>query len=195
MKAKTLLAAAIITLSIISCRKDDDETPQPQIYTEENQLSAYLSATGFIQKTVNYPNSGDYEFGLKFTPKVKGNITAIVLKIPDNATNVRVTIWDAGTKAVLKTITIPNAPANTEVRQNIDAFAVTKDRQYFISYNGNDWYKHSKSDNSVAVYPVVAGNISFDSYQWIGGLSQTFHTNTNNDYYAGDLSFVFQQAD
>ena len=192
---KIFLFLAIASLAITSCRKDDDETPQPKIYPEENQLSAYLSSTGFNQKTVNFPNSGDYEFGLKFTPKVKGNITAIVLKIPDNATNVRATIWDATTKVVLKTITIPNVPANTEVRQNIDAFAVTKDRQYFISYNGNDWYKHSKSDNSVAVYPVVVGNISFDSYQWIGGLAQAFPTNVSNDYYAGDLSFVFQQVD
>ena len=194
MKTKTLLATAILVLSLFSCRKDD-ETPQPKIYPEENQLSAYLSATGFNQKTVNYINSGDYELGLKFTPKVKGNITAIVLKIPDNATNVRATIWDATTYTVLKTITIPNVPANTEVRHSIDAFAVTKDRQYMISYNGNDYYKHSKSDNSAAVYPVVVGNISFDSYQWQSGTAQTFPESVINYFYTGDLSFVFQQVD
>jgi len=195
MKAKTLLTTAIIALSIISCRKDDDETPQPKIYPEENQFSAYLTATGFNQKTVNAINAGDYEFGLKFTPKVKGNIVAITFKIPDNAINVRVTIWDAGTKAVIKTITIPNAPANTEIRQNIDPFALTQGKSYLISYNGNDWYRHSKSDNSVAAYPIVVGNISFDSYQWIGGSAQTFPASMSNDYYAGDLSFVFQQVD
>ena len=62
-----------------------------------------------------------------------------------------------------------------------------------ITFNSNDWYKRSKNDDSEATYPITAGNIKIDGYSWISGTSQAFPTNNSNNYYAGDLSFVFQQ--
>ena len=68
-----------LTLVVINCRKDDDDEITPIIYPEENPLSAYMINTGFSESS-NFINSGDYEFGLVFSPNVNGKIKAITAK-------------------------------------------------------------------------------------------------------------------
>lgn len=189
-----ILTLMILASSLLSCSRSDD-TPAPTVYPEENPLSAYLTNSGFSQKFANSINAGNYEFGLKFTPSVKGKINAITVKIPDNATNVRVTIWDATAKTVLRTETIPTVTANTEVKQSITALQLAKDTPYMITFNSNDWYLRSKTDGTATTYPVTAGNIKVNGYYWISGTTQAFPTTYESTYYAGDLSFVFQQND
>ena len=186
-----ILVSALLLLTAVGCKKNDPV----RIYQEENPLSSYIVNTGFNQASSNFINAGNYEFGLEFTPMVKGQIKAITFKIPAPATNVRVTIWDATAKTVLRTETIPTVLANTEVKQDITPLALEKDKKYFISYNGSSWYKRNKSDGSKAVYPIIAGNIKITNYNWLYGEAQTFPTTVSSDYYAGDLSFIFQQAD
>ena len=190
MKTK-FFAATFAVLLLASCKDDDDK----KTYSEENPLVTYMESSGFNQKTANFINAGSYEFGYRFQPKVKGTINAITFKIPDNATNTRVTIWNAETKVVLRTITIPTSTANTELRLAIDPLSIEPSEKYAITYNGNDWYKRYKTDNSVTTYPINAGNISILGYNWLGTASQTFPTNVSADYYGGDLSIVFQQKD
>lgn len=191
MKAK-IITALFAVVTLIGCKKDDDT---PKMYAEENPLNSYLVNSGFNQKTSNFTNSGNYEFGYLFRPKVKGKINAITFKIPDNATNTRVTIWDATSKAVLRTILIPNAAANTEVKQSIDALSIDPSQKYAITYNGNDWYKRFRNDSGSTPYPIEAGNISILGYNWLYGSSQTFPLTSATDYYGGDLSIVFQQTE
>lgn len=186
-----LLPVMAILISVTGCKKKD----VVKTFPEENPLSAYLSAAGFTQVTTNFVNAGSYEFGIKFTPLVKGKINAIKFKIPDAATNIRVTIWDATAKTILRTETIPSATLNTETSLSISPLMLDKDKMYMITYNGNDWYKRSKTDGTVTTYPITAGHISINGYSWIGGANQTFPTTVSNDYYAGDLSFVFQQTE
>lgn len=88
-----------LTLVVINCRKDDDDEITPIIYPEENPLSAYMINTGFSESS-NFINSGDYEFGLVFSPNVNGIIKAITAKIRDISNTLRVTIWDYDTKTV-----------------------------------------------------------------------------------------------
>lgn len=193
MKTKIILAM-LIAATFVGCRKED-ETPAPKVYPEENPLSAYIQNSGFSQKTTNYINSGTYEFGYKFKPKVKGNINAVTFKIPDNATNVRVSIWNESTRVLVSTFTIPTVSANVEVRNNITPLAVDPSTEYLITYNGNDWYERKKTDGSSTVYPIDAGNILITGYRWMSGAAQAFPTSTANYYYAGDLSIVFQQTE
>lgn len=195
MKA-TIITTLIASLVLVGCRKDDDK-PEPKVYPEENPLALYLQNSGFSQKTTNFINSGNYEFGYNFKPKVKGKINAITFKIPDNATDVRVTIWNATTKAVIRTIIIPSAVANTELKQDIDPLYVEAGTEYLISYRGDDWYKRYKSDDSNATYPIDAGNVSMTGYRWGSPAtsSQTYPVNTSSKYYGGDLSIVFQQTE
>ena len=181
-----------LTLAVSNCRKDDDE-PTPIIYPEESPLSAYITNTGFSE-TSNFINSGDYEFGLVFSPNVNGKIKAITTKISDISNTLRVTIWDYDTKTVLRTEIVNVSAANTLVTKAITELALVKDKKYFISMNSNDWYNRTKPGGASATYPITAGNIKFTEYLWKSGSSQIFPTNTDASCYAGDLSFVFQQT-
>ena len=181
-----------LALAVSNCRKDDDE-PTPIIYPEENPLAAYIANTGFSVKD-DFINAGDYEFGLVFSPNVNGKIKAITTKLPEANANLRVTIWDFDTKSVLITEIINVTAANTAISKSIAELPLVKDKKYLISMNSNDWYNREKPGGTAATYPVTAGNIKFTEYLWKSGATQTFPTNPDDTYYAGDLSFVFQQT-
>lgn len=188
---KTIITVLVTAILAISCSSDKDDSPK---FKTENPLAAYYTATGFTTST-NFVNSGDYEFGLVFTPTVKGKIKAITLKIPATNPAVRVTIWDYATKSVLRSETLNVATADVEVKKEISELALDKDKKYMITMNSNDWYKKSKADNSNVTYPIVAGNITFNEYRWLSGTAQTFPTLVASSYNAGDLSFDFQQTE
>ncbi|MBB6369711.1 DUF4082 domain-containing protein [Chryseobacterium shigense] len=180
---------------ITSCSKDDDEqAPQPIVYAEENPLNKYHENAGFTT-TTNFINSGSYEFGLTFSPNVKGKMNAITIKLPDVNPSLKVTVWDYTTKTVLRTEVINVSASNTLITKAIEELALEKDKKYVITMNSNDWYKRSKPDNSDAVYPITAGNIKFLEYRWVSGATQVFPTNVSLNYNGGDLSFNFQQVD
>lgn len=189
---KTIFAILLISISVVSCSSDDkDNTPK---FNVENPLATYYTQTGFSTVT-NFLNSGDYEFGLVFTPTVKGNIKAITLKLPATNPTVRVTIWDYASKAVLRSETLNVATADVQVTKEISVLALEKDKKYMITMNSNDWYKKTKADKSNATYPIVAGNITINEYRWLAGPTQTFPTTVSLDYNGGDLSFDFQQTE
>ncbi len=189
---KTIFTILLTAALAISCSSDDkDNTPK---FETENPLAAYYTTTGFSSVS-NFINSGDYEFGLAFTPTVKGKIKAITLKLPATNPTVRVTIWDYTAKTVLRSETLNVATADVEVKKEISELSLDKDKKYMITMNSNDWYKKNKSDLTNATYPVVAGNITINEYRWISGTGQIFPTNVSSNYNAGDLSFDFQQTE
>jgi hypothetical protein len=190
---KTLFTLLLVTISITSCSSDDDKDNTPKFETE-NPLAIYYTQTGFSTVT-NFINAGDYEFGLVFTPTVKGNLKAITLKLPAVNPTLRVTIWDYASKAVLRSETLNVATADVQVTKEISVLGLEKDKKYMITMNSNDWYKKNKADLTNVTYPIVAGNITFNEYRWIGGTAQTFPTNVSANYNAGDLSFEFQQTE
>lgn len=192
----TILKLCMVFLMIpimTSCSKDDDGDSAP-VYPEENFMQSYLTATGFNQM-VEFVNSGDYEFGLDFTPLVKGSITSFKVKLPDANNSLRITIWDKATTTVIKSEIVNVSAANTEFTFDIVDLPLAKDKEYSISMNSNDWYNRTKIDGSVAAYPVTAGNIKIDGYRWASGTAQSFPANVASDYYAGDLSFNFMQSE
>lgn len=193
LKNLLLLFALSTTVFTISCSKDDDE-PTPVVYHEEDPLNKYHELAGFTT-TSNFVNAGDYEFGLAFSPNVKGKINSLIVKLPASNANLRVTIWDYDAKTVLRTETINVSAADVSVVKSISEMVLEKDKKYMITMNSNDWYKRSKSDNSNATYPITAGNIKVWEYRWIGSATQVFPTNVSQNYNGGDLSFNFQQVE
>lgn len=190
----TIILFLLFSVSIFNCRSNDDVTPPPTIYPEENPLAAYITNSGFSNSS-NFVNSLDYEFGLVFSPNVNGKIKAITAQLPDSNANLRVTIWDFDTQAVLRTEVVNVSAANTLITKVIAELPLVKDKKYLISMNSNDWYNREKPGGGAAAYPITAGNIKFTGYLWKSGVPQTFPTNTDDTYYAGDLSFVFQRTD
>lgn len=191
---KTITLFAII-FSLFSCSKDDEPTPTPKIYFEENFLNSYLNNSNFYQETKLYKNIGSYEFGLFFTPLVKGKITSLYIKIPDANSSLRVTIWDVTNNLIVRTEIINVLNPNIADTINIDDIELTKDKEYAITMNSDDWYKREKKDASAITYPIISRNIKLNSYKWKGVTAQELPTNIDNTYYAGDLSFNFLQTE
>jgi hypothetical protein len=189
---KTIIAILAIAILAISCSKDDEPTPVVVI-PEQNPLAGYLTASGFDQKLVNVVNSTDYEFGYSFTPLVNGTMTAIVAKIPDIHIGMRVTIWDKVAGTVLRTESMDMTTAGVEVTKVINALSLIKDKEYFITFNSNDWYDHRKTDNSAVTYPFTIGDIKVTGYSFASGTAQAMPNTATTTYYAGDVSFKFQK--
>lgn len=192
---KTIFTLLTIAIFTISCSSDNDG--ESVKYNEENPLDAYLAASGFSQKSVDQKNAGIYEYGFSFKPTVTGKIKALIVKIPDVNAALRVTLWDAATKTVIKSEVVNVPTANVTVEKVITAIKLTKDKEYFFTVNSDDWINRTKTDGSAATYPIVAGNITITGYAFISSTAgeTLFPTNARNTYYAGDMTFKFQQTE
>ncbi len=126
----TILAISLVT--IISCSKKDEALepikPDPVLAPLQDPLASYLTASGFSQKTTDQINAGDYEFGYSFIPLVNGKMTAIVAKIPDVHSGMRVTVWDKVAGTVLRTETIDITTANFVLKKKIPDLDLVKDK-------------------------------------------------------------------
>lgn len=191
---KSLVLVLLVTLSL-SCSKDDDTTtnPIPEI-PEKNPLAGYLESSGFNQMLTNQLDAGDYEFGISFIPLVNGKMTAIVCKIPDTHPAMRVTIWDKVTGDVLRTEYVDMTAAGLEVTKIIEPLTLVKDKEYFLTFNSNDWYDHRRTDNANVTYPFTVEDIKITSYAYKSGASQSIPNSPQLGYYAGDCSFKFKKS-
>ena len=194
-----LKKALLLVLSVlsISCSKENNEAaPVPTVIApEQNPLPGFLEITGFNQKTVNYINQPNFEFGISFIPLVDGKMTAIVVKIPDTQIGLRVTIWDKSSGEVLKTEIIDITTANVIFTKSITALNLLKDKEYIISFNSNDYCYRSKTNDSQVTYPVIVGDLKITSVVSSGAItfSQTLPKEPRLIGYPGDISFKFQK--
>jgi hypothetical protein len=170
------------------------EKKKDPVYTEESFADAFLSTTGFVQKSTPVVNSTDFEIGLEFKPTVKGKLTSLLVKLPDVRTNLRITIWDKATTSAIKTEIVNVAAANTQYNFDIADIELEKDKEYVISMNSNDYYIREKTDGSAVKYPVTAGNIIILSYKYINGTTQKYPSASYDLTYAGDCFFKFVQT-
>jgi hypothetical protein len=191
----TIKSILVVTalFGILSCSKDDNGPT----FSEENFMNGFLTNSGFSATTDNSVNGGDYEFGLEFTPLVKGKITSLKVKLPDVNNAVRVTIWDKSTPTatVVRTETVNVTAADTEQSFDIADLELQTNKQYAITMNSNDWYNHRRTGSTDVTYPITSGNIRIDNYKWVFGTTQSYPTNTSLSYCAGDVSFNFVQIE
>ena len=189
---KTIFLFAII-FSLFSCSKDDEATPVT--YQEENPLIGYLTNGGINGAIIDVVDGTTSEVGNEFTPLVKGTIKAFVVSLPQSNANLRVTLWDATTKTVIRTEYINVVTAATTTTKNIEPIELQKDKKYAITMNSDDWYYRDKSNGSLITYPITSGNIRFDSFGFTDTPGLIYPIYFSNDYYNGDLSFIFQQIE
>lgn len=196
----TKLAILAITLLTIatntSCSKNDDPvaTPLPIVVAPlQDPLQGYLNASGFNEVTESIVNNFDRELGYSFIPLVNGKITAIVVKIPDTRSALKVTIWDKTTATVLRSETIDITSSGIETVKIISPLDLIKDKEYFVSMNSNDYYLHKKANGSNVTYPFIVGDIKVTSYAERGGEQQFIPNSTSLNGYVGDCSFKFQK--
>ncbi|WP_353197280.1 DUF4082 domain-containing protein [Parapedobacter defluvii] len=178
---------------LASCKKSGEPDEKDKSYPEERPLQAYFQNSGLDQNIEEFPDMRDTELGLRFTPKVKGKITAVTVRLPQSSTSVRVTIWNATTKHVLRTIIVPTVVAAEEVIQTFDALSIEPGTNYAISIRSDNWYHREKSPRAAIAYPINAGNFLIQGYGWGSGSGQTFPDEDTFDYYTGEAGFIFQQ--
>ena len=188
-----ILAASSFTMS---CTKDDPAPmPLPPVVVapEQNPLPGYLTASGFSQVTTNFVNDSDYELGISFIPLVNGKVTALVIKIPDARSGMRVTFWDKATGNPFRTQILNIPAAGVEVTQPISPLELEKNKEYMISFNTNDWYEHKKTGGLSTTYPITVGDIKITGYFYTFGTSQAIPSTASTTFYEGDCSFKFQK--
>lgn len=184
----------VIMLTLAACRKDDDPEPEPPVvYPVENPMAAYMASLSDTSPTT--VNAASYEIGLVFTPKVKGNLNAIQVKLPTVNSALRVTLWDTATKAIISTEIMNVTAANTVITKNIAPLALVKDKQYTITMSTVSYYYFGSAGGpALTTYPLTIGNIIFNNFIYTPGTTPaTYPTTINPGEYAGELNIVFQQ--
>jgi hypothetical protein len=189
---KIILSIVILAAVASSCKKDKEDVPI--VYAEENFYSAFLVQTGFSEKERNFNGLIDSEMGFTFKSSVKGSINSLIIKMPFQNSNMRVTIWDATTREVLLTNNITTLVNNTENIIPISPFIIEKDKLYFIFFNSKHCIIRTKTNGSNVTYPFKIGNISIVSVNFKDTRTQSYPTEILTNRYFGDLSFNFQQT-
>jgi hypothetical protein len=187
IKLNFFRVAALLATVVLSACSDDDTKPVDQTF-----LVDYLKQSGLTPKDT-VTDWSDFEYGLFFKALVPGTIEKIRIRIPDDATDVRVTIWDAEAVTVLQTIIIPSVTADKIKFHTIEPILLETEHTYGITMNTNDWYRYERAGGSVVSYPVISGNIRTSDYLFDEGTGQLMPTRVGTTFYAGDLSFVFKE--
>ncbi|MBP6039143.1 MAG: DUF4082 domain-containing protein [Flavobacterium sp.] len=181
----------VIIFSLFSCSNDDE----PTVYPEENPLSGYLTLAEFTTNSEVINAGISSEFGIEFTPLVKGKINSLTVNIPDTNPTLIVTIWDATTKTVLRTEVINVTISNSNITKTIGSLSLEKNKKYAITMNSKDYHNRKRPDNSSISYPISSGNIRVEGYGWTNSNIQIYPENFEFNYYGGDLTFNFQQTE
>jgi hypothetical protein len=189
LKLKTLFVLCVAAMAV-SCNNDDDKTP---VYPQENPLQGYLTTSGFDEEVTTTTDAAATESGFRFRPTVTGVVTALTARIPDVNNNLRVTIWDVATGDVVKTELFNITSSGVAVTKAITALPLVKDKEYMITMNSGDYYRHEKTDGTDASYPFTVGNIQVTGSGYALGADQTYPYVFPVDYTNGDLSFTFQR--
>lgn len=195
---KNTIYFGIASLLLASCASDNDDAVQdaPMVAVTENPLPGFLSQHHFDDNTITYiDDNNNYEMGFAFRPLVAGQINAVVLKVPQANSGIRVTIWDTETESALRTIYVP-APAAAFTTQTIDPLALEQGKEYMITMNANDYYFGILNFLPEPLeYPYVYGHISITgSAIDMSNSGQQMPAADMINATAGWCSFEFQQT-
>lgn len=187
-------AFAITFVALVSC--SNDEQPIPVAFTEENPLPGLLQQTNLGQRTLSYIDDNNYyDMGIAFVPMVKGKINSFIVKLPESHRQVRITVWNRTTRAILMTTYIDVLSANTNTLLEITPLALEKDKEYVVAISSDDYYMLFQENGSSVTYPVTVGNIKIN-----GGTDQMGNGQEMPEFYtanaiSGLVTFNFQQTE
>lgn len=193
MRSLSLLLTFMLVF--VGCKKDKEA---PTIYPEENFLEEYLKATGFNQfSEIN--NVGIATYAVFFTPKAKGDIKAVHLRLPKAQSNIRVSLWDVSTGNEIKNIPVTVFADGISTKANVEDWKLEKNKGYAISMNASSTYDRRRTITTKVPYPVVIGNISIDAVKfgnpYVPFMPYNIPSSTSESVYFGDISFDFQRTE
>lgn len=174
------------TIVFFSCSDEPERKEGPV-----NFLTEYLEKSGFV--IMDSAHYDAFEFGLSFETTTPGTIEKIYIRLPQNKTNVRVTLWD-GDGTILRTIYVPEVQTHQAKWQQIEPLTLEADHTYAITLNSTDWYRYERHDGTPAPYPITIDNIKIVNYLFAPGTEQKLPAGVSLTHYAGDLSFEFKTS-
>jgi hypothetical protein len=192
LKSGNLIAILIlgIIISLISCSKDDEATPAPEVDFAPVNYVFFVDNPFKIVST----GTGTYEYGVSFKVKKNGTISQLGCKMPDSSTY-RVALWDSASKKVLSEKSFISKAA-TLTFQSISPVTLKKDTTYLVTIlsQNTPWYYFTRTNSSKIPYPLNKGNVNVTGYYWTSstaGAAPKFPTNKDLTYAAGLPDFVF----
>ena len=189
---RPFLIALLCGIVFLSCSK----TEETASFEEEVPLPDFLTTAGFNADVNTASNTSYLEAGLTFKPLEFGTIKAITVKLPVNPSRIRVTLWDKATGNALVTARIPlvlDYVAGTTYEVAITPYALTKNKEYIISMNTENWVTRQRAGATDADYPITIGTIQFINHVSSVGQNQVIPSTISLSYIAGDIGFKFQR--
>ena len=184
---------------MLSCSKDDSAKPTlPTVFQEENPLPVFLTNSGFTD-VVPMLNRSAYELGYVFKPLEFGTINSITIKLPVNPARTLITVWDKSAGAIIITARIPllfsgEYDPNSDYVLPITPFALTKNKEYIISMNTENWFLRGRTASATnPIYPSTVGNIQFLDFVYNLGSARVMPTTPVLNLFYGDLGFKFKR--
>ena len=187
------LILLFIVIFLFSCSKSDSET---KTYFEQNPLQGYLSISRFEERITGYIGSNpERESGFSFIPSVNGKISSIIAALPYTYPSLRVTVWDKASSTVLRTEIINVTTPGINIVKQIESINLQKDKEYVLSYNVKNWYRHDKQLSNNTTYPIVVNDIKITGFYYSVTTAQLIPSTVVNNYYDGDCTFNFLQTE
>jgi len=180
---------------IASCSEDESDYIL-LAFPEENPYPEYLGHYGFDQNQIAYvDDNNSYEMGFSFQPLVVGNITALVVSLPDAHANLRITIWDKQAAQPIRTEYVNVATQAQEFVFPIDPLALETNKEYLITMNSDDYYFFVlQQQPEPIVYPHDFGNIRITGARIdMSNSGQIMPAEDSVNAVGGNCSFKFQQ--
>lgn len=190
-KCKFLLLLTFVALMSWHCSSREEEQPPVTTYPTENPLQKFYQSAGLSIESISVLTP--HEFGLTFSPQVKGRITAFTVRLPLDGP-VTVTLWDYSTKNKITSATV-DVKHGEVTRKEVTPVPLTANTRYVLSVNSERWYSRTKAGGSNVSYPVTVGNFIYHGYAYNSGSTQTFPATASVSGVGGDVSFEFQQTD
>ncbi len=181
----------VLVITASGCKKNE-----AKVYQEENPYPEFLIQSKFNQYSKNVLLTYKGEAGFVFRPINKGNVTSLVMKLPNAISNLRVTLWDDSTKTVLHTEMINITAPNSETTFPITPFLLEKNKRYLISFKSNTSVERAVSSSySINGFPKTIGNITFLKTRYNVDASDTYPSREMTVATIGDVSFNFQRTE
>lgn len=198
MKAIKKVIILISIFCIIGCSKDESPiaAPTPVAFRDEMPIPTFYANAGF-NNVASLLGQPPFEVGLTFKPLEYGVIKAITIKLPAFNRN-RITLWDKATGTALLTWRVPILSSDVvngmEYVVPLDTpFALTKNKEYILSMNADNFYMRSNGGPD-RPYPYNVGSVQILNYiESPTGLAQVMPSIIFGNYVTGDLGFKFQR--
>jgi hypothetical protein len=174
---------------LFSCKKDKTET-----IPDETAFSNILADSTYTIRVSQLNSPKIYEFGIRFSPSIKGVVTKLGCKLPKKGVY-RMCLWNVNDKMLLVETTV-NQITSELTWQAITKTNIEVGKSYYITVTADNWYDaYPKSTNNVS-YPIIRDNIQLQAFgyvqNFVGASSKIPTLEDNKTSISGIIDFGFQ---